>query len=266
MLRWRTQLRLEQLDERWMPDAEPLPGTTIPAAEQVATPAESDELPTWESLWAGDDHGTADYGDKPQPDGPAGPAGPAGPTVVAAGGVTITPDGRVSIWPPPEKGTRISGPGRINLPVGTVVVITDRTADGDAEAIKKVTPDGTPISTGATGWDGVRGALGAQPAGKVTALVISGHGNGTGGVTSSGGGLNPADTDANRATIDAIKSQLAPGAPIIILGCNCGFDVNIANLQMLADATGHPVIVSTGDCGGNETNGDWIRIDPRPKP
>lgn len=176
----------------------------------------------------------------------------------------VKPSGGVSTGgTPPAGATVIGGPGRIQYPAGGIAVVSDNTVEGDAAAIKKAAPADTRVVDGVSGgWPQVRQEIGKAPAGTVGVLIISGHGMG-GGVASSDPTKNLVPRTIDQTTIDAIKSRLAPGAPIIIVGCQCGR--NAEQLQDLANRTGHPVIANTGDMSdGNNGSGDWVRYDPKP--
>ena len=190
------------------------------------------------------------------------PAGPPGVNVEESG--KPTQEGKTEIDP---RATKIGGPGRITYPKGSVVVVSANTPTDVADS-KKVAPPGTPVISGARTWEDVRNAINAQPAGSITALVLSGHGSINGGL---GRPSEQVYLDVQRlvedpVTIKAIKSQLAPGAPIIISACDQGGREYADQMQRLADVTGHPVIVNTGATqDGNYGQGDWVRYDPKSK-
>lgn len=262
----RFRLRIETLDDRSAPSSvleltDPLdlasaglPATTAsetwlfvdPAAPAPAGPAETGPQ----------EQGPQDAG---VPDNTAYTNAATGSATGTETGGTVKPDGtKPTNTTVPPNATVIGGPGRITYPDGSIGIVTDRTVAGDADAIRRVAPPGTPVTDGVPDWNRARQIICGPAAGSVGGLIISGHGSGAG-VQSSGGGLTPATLD--QATVDAIISRLAPGAPIIIVGCGCGGNGNGA--QEIADRTGHPVIANTGSMSdGNHGDGNWVRYDP----
>jgi hypothetical protein len=166
----------------------------------------------------------------------------------------------VNPGPGPVGGTQIAGPGSWPIPSGSIIFITNNTASGDSWWLWWVKPSGVPQIEGVGNWQDVVNGMQNAPAGGYSALVLSGHGN-NGGVSTQGGALNSGSLTAAEAA--AIAGGLAPGAPIIILGCEQAD--HGAEMQALATATGHPVIGNTGLINsGNNGTGNWFQWNPKP--
>ncbi|WP_162656534.1 DUF4347 domain-containing protein [Tuwongella immobilis] len=168
-----------------------------------------------------------------------------------------------AVEPLPKFATKISGPGRFSYPPKSLAIVTDSTAAGDAADIKRVGPaDIRVVDQVGGGWPQVRWELAKEPVGTIGALILSGHGD-YGGVAAADAKNSLVVKTLDPATLQEIKQRLAPGAPIILAGCNCALAPT--GLQSLANITGHPVIANTGELSdGNFGTGDWGRFDPKP--
>jgi hypothetical protein len=162
--------------------------------------------------------------------------------------------------PTPGQTQVVQGPGDFAIPRGSIIAITDNTARGDSWSLWWAKPSGVTQESGIKSWDDLITYLEAnKPPGGYSALVISGHGSGDGGVQASGGALNGANLTAAQAA--KIKALLKDGAPVILLACCQG---NHAETQTMADKLGHPVIANKGDVNhGNTGAGDWVRFNPK---
>jgi hypothetical protein len=172
-----------------------------------------------------------------------------------------------------EGGTVIQGPGRLTFTSG-MVFISNNTGFGDSTAIWW--NGGPKQQTGVAHWGDIVNGLANVPNGSLQNIYISGHGSGTGGIstlqtdsnanTLTGGpnnsGLSSLDgrtLTQDQATI--IASKLAPGGSVIILGCDQA--THGPGMQRLANQLNVPVIGNTGNVGwGNYGSGQWARWNP----
>lgn len=174
--------------------------------------------------------------------------------------VAVKDDKPIGPAPTPGQTQTLQGPGDFAIPRNSFVAISNKTVRGDSTWLWMAKPSSANQESGITSWDDLISKMEADmPSGGYSALVISGHGSGTGGVAVLGGGaLDGASLTTAQA--DKLKALLKPGAPVILFACRQG---NSIGSQTLADKLGHPVIGNTGDVNqGNSGEGDWVRFNP----
>lgn len=177
-----------------------------------------------------------------------------------AAAVAVKRDKPTGPAPTPGQTQTLQGSGDFAIPRNSFVGVTDKTVRGDSSWLWIAKPSSATQESGITSWDDLITKMEAsKPEGGYSALVISGHGSGTGGVQASGGSLDGANL--TQAQADKLKALLKDGAPVVLFACCQG---NNAGCQTLADKLGHPVIGNKDSVNqGNSGDGDWVRFNPK---
>ncbi len=161
----------------------PPPQNTSPATtdnDNMGTAPPGDT--TNDGMGSADPHDTTND-DMGSGDGTAGDPG---------NGVSGTPPGNnnpPTDNPPPAGSTVIGGPGRLPYPPGSLAVVIQDSAGGDAAAIRRQLSGDSRVADGVTSWEQLCRELAKAPAGSLGSLIFSGHGYVLGGVcgTAPGG-------------------------------------------------------------------------------